>query len=170
MTAERKIKGRIAEASVLKHFVSEGHDVFTGYTDNNKHDLIVFDGENLLRVFVRYTSASTNVSWKVSLTNVYRSKTGPVVKFFEPEHFDLIAVYVAPEDRVVVLDAKIENTSGLYIPKMNPEPKPRPTKIVWPSNEELMIMLESNTYKSVALDLGVSVSGLRSRLRVKNSN
>jgi hypothetical protein len=40
-----------------------------------------------------------------------------------------------------------------------------PTKIIWPNNEELLKLLESNNYIQLAKKLGVSDTAIRKRLK-----
>lgn len=43
--------------------------------------------------------------------------------------------------------------------------KKQPTKINWPSNEELLIMIKKSNYTAVAKELGVSDNALRKRIK-----
>lgn len=42
--------------------------------------------------------------------------------YFDSSEYDLIAVYLAGENRMVIVDAKLSGRSELYIPVMEDEP------------------------------------------------
>ena len=120
MTLSRKQKGDIAEAEARIHFIKEGYEVYAPTTDNTKYDLLVCKDGVISRVSVKYCStAYTSGNWKVSLANVSRRANNSIQKdLFDSSMFDLIAVYIGPEDRLAVLPATDATPNILTVPKM----------------------------------------------------
>lgn len=106
---DRKLKGRIAEAKVLPHFVERGYDVYLPMQECTAVDLVVIKDGVVSRVSVKYTSIKENQKWRVSLTNTSRKRDGTTdCRTFNRDAVDLLAVYIGPEDRVVVRDADFD--------------------------------------------------------------
>lgn len=117
----RKEKGAIGEVKVLSEFIKQGYSVFLPYGAGNPVDLIAYKDGVLERVSVKYTSFNpNNSSWEVTLKNVSRRNHGTcVVKHFDNTSCDLLAVYIAPEDRVVFIKAHTVTTkSSISIKKL----------------------------------------------------
>jgi len=115
----RHTKGTLGEAAVLFELVKQGYEIFLPYADWAPFDMVVYKDGILKRVSIRYTSLTKNKSsWEVGLRNVSRKKEGLLIKKFNNLECDLLAVYVAPEERVVILDTKnVKNTTSLSIRK-----------------------------------------------------
>lgn len=113
----RKINGRLAEAKVLCHFVEQGYDVYTPYTENSKIDLVVAREGKLFRVSIKYTSVQKPTGkWRVGLRNMSRRNDGKMaVDFFDKDAYDYLAVYIGPLDKVVVVEATFDNRSEIAI-------------------------------------------------------
>lgn len=109
-------KGLVAEAKVLAYFVEAGIEVFLPYADNGEHDMIILQDGVLKTVSIKYTASKTpSGSWSVTLKNVSRRNHGEVhVKPFSGA--DILAVYIAPEDRVVLIEG-CTNKSAVSIPE-----------------------------------------------------
>lgn len=110
-------KGLRAEAEVLAHFVREGIEVFLPYADNGEYDMVVLQDGVLRTVSIKYTSSQApSGSWSVTLKNVSRRNHGGIhVKHFSGA--DIIAVYIGPEDRVVLIEG-CTNKSAVSIPEV----------------------------------------------------
>jgi hypothetical protein len=74
------------------------------------------------RVSIKYTSergdTKSKVTWAVSLRQVSRRANNTVsVTKFNPNDWDIVAVYIGPEDRVVLkaIDSNFTNTTGIYV-------------------------------------------------------
>jgi len=117
----RKEKGDLGEAKAMLYFVENGYSVFLPICHNLPFDFIVYKDQKMQRVSVKSTSSSGNrVSWCVGLRNVSRRNYGAVcVKLFNNQESDVLAVYIIPEDRVVLFESlSIQNTTALHIRKL----------------------------------------------------
>lgn len=113
----RKQKGNIAEAEACIHFIKNGYELYSPANDNSKYDLLATKDGTIFRVSVKYCSTRhASGSWKVSMSNVSRRASNTVkVDKFDNEIYDLIAVYLAPIDRLVVLPAEMATPNILTI-------------------------------------------------------
>lgn len=101
-----KLKGRLAEAKVITWFVENGYEIYLPMQDCTAVDLIVMKDGVPSRVSVKYTSFKENQKYRVKLSNVSRQRDGThVERTFDASSVDLLAVYIGPEDRVVVVPA-----------------------------------------------------------------
>lgn len=118
MEFTRKQKGDIAEAEAKIHFIKLGYEVYEPSTDNAKYDLLVSDGGKILRVSIKFcNSQHKSGSWKVTMSNTSRRIDRIQTDLFDSSLYDLIAVYVYQEDRVVVVPASKATPNILTIPK-----------------------------------------------------
>ena len=103
---DRKLKGRVAEAKALAWFIENEYDVYTPFVEGSAVDLVVIKDGVVQRVSVKYTSQKEHQKWKVRLSNVSRQRDGShVERIFDSKSVDLVAAYIGPEDRVVVIPA-----------------------------------------------------------------
>jgi len=114
---DRKTKGRLAEAAVIKEMILLGYEVYTPFSDCAKYDLLARQGTEILRVTVKYCSTQTDSGgYLVELRQVSRRNNSTVqVDKFDPADFDILAVYIGPEDRVVLKKVDFSNTRGITI-------------------------------------------------------
>lgn len=117
----RKTKGRLAEAKVIAFMIENGYEVYIPFSDCSKYDLIAYRDGQLTRISVKYTSYLVNNRWSISLKQVSRRQYGYVnVDLFVHSDYDLLAVYIGPEDKVHLLStADFNNTTSITIPKLN---------------------------------------------------
>ena len=107
----------MAEVEAMAWFIRDGYDVYVPLNDCGKYDLLVTKDGEVSRVSVKFCSAQApSGSWSVEMRNVSRRNAGTVqVDKFNATMFDLIAVYIGPEDRVVVVPATQATPNGLTI-------------------------------------------------------
>lgn len=112
-------KGRLAEAKVASELVQQGMEVFVPAFGNAKCDLIALDSEGAaLRIEVKYCNAHSNrgESWEVHLRQVRHNSSVTTVKKFNSENSDMLAVYLAAVDKVMLFDAEaLHGRSSLAI-------------------------------------------------------
>lgn len=105
---DRKTKGMLGEAAAVKHFVKEGYEVFLPFADNGEIDFVVRKNGQLQTVSVKATSSywtvksTQQIRYRVNLRTTSRSAVGYSEKLFKGA--DLLAVYILPLDKLVVLD------------------------------------------------------------------
>lgn len=103
----RRLKGNIGEAKVLTYFIENEYDVYLPFQENGECDMIVCKDGILYRVSIKFTSQKSNQGFAVELRNVSRRKDNQViVKDFNKQFIDLLAVYIQPLDKVVVIETK----------------------------------------------------------------
>jgi hypothetical protein len=99
-------RGRIGEASIIKFFVEQGYSVFMPMFGNAPCDLIVTLNNEISRVEVKATGYLKDKSYVVQLRSMRYNNTQTVSKKFDGSKSDLLAVYIVPEDRVVLFESK----------------------------------------------------------------
>jgi hypothetical protein len=114
---DRKTKGRLAEVKVLSHFIEQGYEVYTPFCDNSKFDLLVYKDRQMQTVSIKYTSSKwPSGSWRVGLRQQSRRNNGEMrTQNFDHEANDLVAAYIGPEDRVVVIPVDFEAKTEITV-------------------------------------------------------
>jgi len=102
--------GILGEAKVLTYFVENGYNVYTPFDGHSPFDLVVYKDNVLQRVSVKSTQKRSYRRWSVSVGQKYRNTKDGIVKHvctkFDNTSCDLVAIYIIPEDRIVIIDAK----------------------------------------------------------------
>jgi len=114
----RQTKGILGELKVQQYFIEKGYEVYKSISDNSTFDMIVALNGQVSKVSVKYTSVrQPNGKWRVELRSVSRRNNSAVkVKNFDNKEVDILAVYVAPEDRVVLMAGKsIKEKTGISV-------------------------------------------------------
>lgn len=118
MDYTRRTKGVIGELKVQQYFIEHGYEVYKSISDNSTFDILVALNGKVSKVSVKYTSVKTSSGrWKVELRSISRRNNGAVnVKYFDNLDIDILAVYIAPEDRVVLMAGKaIQEKTALTV-------------------------------------------------------
>lgn len=97
--------GALGEIAVMKHFLREGYEVYSSVSDNSEYDMIVAKEGTLLKVEVKSTGYLRDGSYEVQLKSVRANRTGNKIKYFDNARVDFLAVYIEPEDLVIVYKA-----------------------------------------------------------------
>jgi len=106
--------GLLGELKVQHYFVEQGYQVYSPLDLHDPYDLVVYREGIFSRVSVRTTASEQGDSWMVDIRSGHNSQNG-----FDTT-IDLLVIYVAKEDRVVVYNAKeITNKRGISIPKLS---------------------------------------------------
>lgn len=109
-----KNDGILAEAKVMTWFLERDYDVFNQFGGKAPFDLVVHKDDILSRVSVKSTSSRTNSGrWLVQIGRVRSNRNGNTIYKFSPNEQDILAVYILPEDRVVIIDAKTITTGRM---------------------------------------------------------
>lgn len=103
----RKTKGRLAEVKAVAYFISHEFEVYMPFSDCSKYDLLVVKNGEIGRVSVKYTSTQSKTgTWIAGLRQISRRNHGATkIDKFDNTQFDYVAVYIGPEDRIVVVPA-----------------------------------------------------------------
>jgi hypothetical protein len=102
--------GRLGEAKIMAHLVSEGYEVYSPMFGNTSCDMIVIKNGEVSRVECKSTSVKNRYgTYTLMLKKTRSNKTKNVVTNFDASTCDLLALYVGPEDRVVLMDPKSQD-------------------------------------------------------------
>lgn len=121
---DRKTNGRLAESYATIWFVENGYEVYLPAHGNTKYDLIATKGSEVKRVSVKACGAKTSPNrWGVRMYQTSRRKDHIQTDKFKHDEYDLIAVWLYEEKRVVVVGADKVDPAGnfLYIPTLEAE-------------------------------------------------
>ena len=116
--------GTLGEAKALTWFVENDYVVFTQFDGKAPFDLVAYKDDKLYRVSVKSTSSkdSSSSSWIVELKSTRHNRTKAVRNLFDNSSCDFLAVYIQPEDRLVILKASdIKAKCNLSIKKEGAE-------------------------------------------------
>lgn len=99
-------QGRRGEAAIAAHFVKQGYDIYMPTFGNACADMIICKDGKIQRVEVKTTANETpSGKYLVALRSIRPNRTGNTIHKFDSAKSDLLAVFVEPEDRVVVLSS-----------------------------------------------------------------
>lgn len=106
------MKSVTGELAAAKHLATLGMEVFFPLGGKTSADLLAVDTTDgsVKRIQVKTTStqARSGNGWQVQLKSVRPNRSGSRIKRFNPTDYDLLVVYIEPEDRVEVF-----NTSNI---------------------------------------------------------
>jgi len=109
--------GALAEAKVIAHFLEQGFEVYTSVTGKSEVDLILCKDRVLTKVSVKCATQVIGKIVRVQLQSVRSNKTENRIIKFDPTSCDILAVYLAPIDKVKIFNAKdITNSFTKNIP------------------------------------------------------
>jgi hypothetical protein len=109
--------GNLGELAVAKEFARKGYEIYMPVGDNATHDLLVAKDGKIYRVEVKSTSVIRGAGYVVQIKKVRSNKTKSKITGFDNSLVDILAVYIVPEDRVVLFDAKtvdVKSTLTVY--------------------------------------------------------
>ncbi len=96
-----KDKGAIAEACVIADLTKQGHKVALPLGENLPFDLIAIRPDNsLLRVQVKYRSASSRGAVDIKLTSTWKNSSITRIIDYDLNSLDYFAIYCPELDRV----------------------------------------------------------------------
>lgn len=101
-------QGSLAEIKVIAHLMTLGYQVFTGVGAKTSFDLIAFKDDILYRVEVKSTrNIKPSGNWAVMLKSVRSNKTQNIIKLFDRTKSDIVAIWIIPEDRIILLESHL---------------------------------------------------------------
>jgi hypothetical protein len=113
---DRKTKGRVAEAKVITYLLEQGYELYLPFSGNSKYDVIIIKDGTVKRVSTKFTSRKKpSGSWEVEMRQIYRGNGVINIDKFDTTQCDLIAVYIGPLDKVVLVDSNKATPRGLTI-------------------------------------------------------
>jgi hypothetical protein len=113
---DRKTKGRLAESKVISYLIENGYEVYLPFSDNSKYDVIAVKEGIVKRISIKFTSVKKPFgSWVVEMRQIYRGNGNINIDIFDKNTCDLIAVYLGPIDKVILIEASKATPRGLHI-------------------------------------------------------
>ena len=96
------LQGNTGEAKVLSYFINEGYTVYLPFGTAAKNDMIIEKNNEIKRVSVK----TSNTKYKTGKYRV-RIRQGKLNKQipFDNKSTDILAIYIIPEDRVVLMNS-----------------------------------------------------------------
>ncbi|MCW2958695.1 MAG: hypothetical protein JWP18_1498 [Solirubrobacterales bacterium] len=122
--AALKRKGDLAELKIATHLVSCGHRILLPFGEDHNYDLVVDDGERMLRVQVKHTTSDGKVIEAKCFTHSLTNGRVRSVKRYTAAMIDWLAIWDATTDRCFYIPATLlgEGRSHLrlrYTPTLN---------------------------------------------------
>lgn len=115
---DRKTKGRLGEAKVIAYLIEQGYELYLPFSNNSKYDVIAFKDGKLNRVSIKFTSVKrSSGTWDVEMRQIYRGNKVIKIDKFDNSTCDIVAVYIGPLDRVILVDSSYATGRGLLISK-----------------------------------------------------
>lgn len=100
-------QGRLGEASAVKYFIENEYEVFHPMFGNTSCDLVVIKDGIIQRVEVKATRAiAPSGSYKVMLRSTRYNKTEQIGRVFDASKSEILAVYIVPLDKIVILNSR----------------------------------------------------------------
>jgi hypothetical protein len=98
--------GRLGEAAIAAEFVRRGYDVYMPIFGNADFDMIASKDGILSRVEVKCCSYERYPGkYEVQLKSVRPNRTKNTIKVFDGSRSDLLAIYLPPVNKVVILNS-----------------------------------------------------------------
>lgn len=100
--------GALGELAAMKHFLSEGYEIYSAVTDSSTFDMLLVKDNTVLKVEVKTTSTRnrSDTGWEVQLKSVRSNRTTNRIVNFESTKTDLLVVYVTTLDKLYVFNSK----------------------------------------------------------------
>jgi hypothetical protein len=115
---DRKTKGRLGEAKAIAYLIELGYEIYLPFSNNSKYDVIAIKDGFIKRVSIKFTSVKKpSGSWDVEMRQIYRGNGIINIDKFDNTKCDLIAVYIGPLDKVVLVNALKATPRGLTVTK-----------------------------------------------------
>ena len=89
----------------MKHFLQNGYEVYSSISDNSEFDIIVSKDGILKKVEIKSVNYIRGSSYEVQLKSVRANKTSNKIRYFDSKRVDILAVFIEPENKVVIYDA-----------------------------------------------------------------
>ena len=103
--------GRLGEAKTIVELIKHGWYPFVDQSGKCPVDLLAWKDGKLISVQVKTTEVKGDYGYIVQIGSIRPNRTGNVIKKFDPNSCDYLAVYVVPTDTLYFLKS-IEITSG----------------------------------------------------------
>lgn len=108
--------GILGEAAAIKHFIQNGYEIFTQFSGKAPFDFVAYLDNELYRVSVKSTTVrSPSGRWVVQIRRKRHNRTGNMSFAFDNTSCDLVAVYIVPEDRVIIIDSTMIKTGTVLL-------------------------------------------------------
>lgn len=105
------LQGNIGEAKAVEYFINEGYTVYLPFGTAAKNDMVIEKDNEIKRVSVKTANSKhKNGKYKVRIRQGKMNKQIP----FNPLSTDIVAIYVVPENRIVLKNS-VDIKSGFEL-------------------------------------------------------
>lgn len=113
---QKTYQGSLAEAKVIAELTKQGYEIFVSLSGKSSCDLVAIK-DKVFRVQVKSVAkAKTNGSYEIQLRSVRHNTKTTTVSKFDSSKCDMLAIYVVPIDKVVILDPQqLDNRATVTI-------------------------------------------------------
>lgn len=135
-----KNKGDISEQFVIANFLRKGWSVSKPIGDNQRFDLIVDSGDNVLRKVQVKTAYQQNGKLKISARSAGYTITEGKVKSFAKVYngqVDLIAAYCWENDKIYIIDLDKSAKNYEFILRVDPSKNKQRKTVRWAKDYDL---------------------------------
>jgi len=113
---DRKTKGRLAEAKVISFLIENDYEVYIPFSNNSKYDVLAYKDGSIKKISIKFTSVKKpSGTWVVEMRQIYRGNNIINIDKFDKTNCDLIAVYIGPLDKVVLVEPSKATRLALYL-------------------------------------------------------
>lgn len=109
-------QGSIGLSSAIYKLTELGYRVSIPLIDNQEYDLIVDNGDRLLKVEVKSTSVRCSTGWTVQIKKVRSNKSSNNISPFDGSVIDLLFIYTMEGDSYLIPSSKIDTRNQLTVP------------------------------------------------------
>lgn len=99
--------GSLGKSRTISELIRNGFDIFTEFEGKAPFDLVAHKDGELKRIEVKSTQRRTkyDTGWEIQIKRVRPNRSETVIHNFNSSQCDILAVYIEPLDKVLLLDS-----------------------------------------------------------------
>jgi len=111
--------GRLGEAKVIAELTAQGYYPFVDMSGKCPIDIVAWKDGKVYTYQVKATQYQVGKSWLVQIKTVRPNRSTNVIKQFDNSSVDYLAIYIIPEDRVILMKAsEITQKNQISVPTL----------------------------------------------------
>jgi RIO-like serine/threonine protein kinase len=112
--------GQVSELKVMADLAAKGYHIFNQISGKAPFDIIAYKDNVLKRISIKSTTKDSNTIGKylIELRRVRSNKTTNSIYKIEDNEFDILAVYIFKEDKIIYLPISAVIGKGMISIKM----------------------------------------------------
>ena len=109
-------KRRVSRSKSTSVLDRNGYEAYLPFSNNSKYDVLGIKAGKIQRISIKYTSTQRNFgTWVVEMRQISRRNNSINIDKFDSSMYDIIAVYIGPKDKVILVNANKSTTQALYL-------------------------------------------------------